>query len=110
MIANFLKNCKNFFVRGWFSFFCFLFGSEFVNDTDEDENTECYDEKVDDVLNENAVAQMCGAAATKEIRDGEFKIGEINAAEKNANDWHDEIIDQRTDDFVESATNNDTDG
>ena len=51
---------------------------------------------------------MSCTRAAKEVGDGDFEVGEIDTTEDDANNWHNEVIDEGANDFIECATDDDT--
>lgn len=119
------ESIANFFEEGEFGFgrrgiffgsllvgfvFFGLFLLEMIDETDKEEDGESDDEKVDNVLNEVAVGDAGVVVATENVGDGKDERGEVGTTEKNADKRHENVGDERRDDFAESATNDDTDG
>ena len=65
---------------------------------------------MENVLEEGAVADFGGFAGADPAGDGEGEVGEIDAAADEADNWHDEIIDEGIDYGGESAAYGNTYG
>lgn len=59
-------------------------------------------------MDEVSIAKVGCTGAAKEVRDGDFEIGKIYTTEDDANNWHNEVIDEGADNFIECATDDDT--
>ena len=59
-------------------------------------------------MDEVSIAKVGCTGAAKEVRDGNFEIGKIDTTEDDANNWHNEVIDEGANDFIECATDDDT--
>lgn len=59
-------------------------------------------------MDEVPIAKVSCTRAAKEVRDGDFEVGEINTTKDDANNWHNEVIDEGANDFIECATDDDT--
>lgn len=80
---------------------------EFVNSLDEEEDHKGDDKEVDDVLDEVTVGDGSTAFATKEIWDGNAKRGEIKATADEADNWHDDVVNDWGNDSSKGRTDDD---
>lgn len=100
--------------RGSRLFFFRLFERQFADDLDEHENRKSDDDEIDGDLNEIAVIERHfrrnDLAAFHDSRsDDEFQIVEMNPADQKSQYRHQDVGNQRRDDFAKSATDDDTD-
>ena len=59
-------------------------------------------------MNEVSIAKVSSAGAAEEVRNGNFEISKIDTTKDDADDWHNEVVDERADNFIECATDDDT--
>ena len=109
LVADFFKNGENFLISSWFcGCFSFFLCGEFIDNANEDKDTEGNNEEIYDVLNEVSIAKVSSAGAAEEVRNGNFEISKIDTTKDDADDWHNEVVDERADNFIERSTDNDT--
>jgi len=87
----------------------FLIAVELVESFDNDEDGECDDEEIDDILNKITISDMGDGVGTKDVRNIDRKRGEIGTTSEEASDGHNDVIDKRFNNSREGATNSDTD-
>ena len=59
LVADFFKNGENFLISSWFcGCFSFFLCSEFINNANEDKDTEGNDEEIYDILDEVSIAKV----------------------------------------------------
>ena len=83
----------------------FLIAVELVESFDNDEDGECDDEEIDDILDKITISDMGDGVGTKDVRNIDRKRGEIGTTSEEASDGHNDVIDNSR----EGATNSDTD-
>lgn len=93
-----------------FFFFGFLFSFflEFVHEANEYKDTEGNSEKIDSTLDEVAISDLSGGGATKEIWNHNGQMSEIDTANNDTNDGHEDVGNEGADNFAEGTTNDDT--
>lgn len=112
--------CRRLNVDGFGGFGCFgVFGGlglagvlaavQTVERADNDENSEGDEEEVDDVLDKVAISDVSSRFGAEEVRYVDSEFREVEAASKEAGNWHDNVIDKGGNDGGKSATNSDTD-
>lgn len=95
------------FVGGVFG--SLLVAIKLVEGFDNDEDGECDDKEVNDILNKITISDMGDGVSTKNIRNIDGERGEIGTTSEEASDGHDDVIDKRFNNSREGATNSDTD-
>lgn len=87
----------------------FFFGAvDIINHADENEDDESNGEEINDVLNEIANGDMSGSVGAEEIWNVDREGVKIKAAESQASDRHENVIDEGINNRGESAPNGDT--
>ena len=81
-----------------------------IDETDDNENCEGDDEKIDDILEEIAVGDVGDGVGAEEIGDVKGKGREVETASDKTGNRHNHVINKGFDDGGEGATNCDTDG
>lgn len=93
-----------------FGDFGIAFAVEAIHGFDEEEEDPSNNEELDDALNEFAIGNGGFVVKTEKVVNVDGEIVEIYAAGEQTDDRCDDIINERIDDSIESATDCDTNG
>ena len=106
---------EQFFFCRWFWFWrrsgrFFLLGVELCDEADEEEDAESDDEEVNGALDEVAVSHSYFRNVfALSLFQYPFELGEVYAASDDADNRHDDVVNDRCYDFAESAADDNTD-
>lgn len=81
-----------------------------VQSTDDNKDTKSDNQEVYDVLDEVAVGDYGRGAAAEEIRNRDCEVFKFGTAANERDDWHQNIIDEGSDDCRESTADDNADG
>lgn len=82
---------------------------KFIHGADNNEDGECDNKKVNDVLKKVTIGNMSNGIGAEDIGDVDCKCRKVEATSEEASDWHDDVVNEGFYDSGESATDGDTD-
>src|SRR5690606_9259173 len=89
---------------------CFFFALHGVHHLHDHEDGGCYNQEVDDVLNEKPVVQCYGRRFTHCIFEQHLVLGEVHAPQQYSDRRHQDVVNKRGDNLAEGGADHYTDG